>query len=94
LDPGSLWGEWDSLTDFTAVSPTLTVTGFPASMNDVDMGPGETVRMTMTIAAEIDDSFTIDVTQEEGGVEAGGIQYVRDLPRCIYLPVIMKDTTP
>jgi hypothetical protein len=48
----------------------------------------------MTIAAEIDDRFTIDIEEQADGDTVGGIQYVRELPRCIYLPIIMKLTQP
>jgi PKD repeat protein len=94
LDPGSLWGDWASLTNFVEVDSTLVPTAFPASMNDVQMAASETVRMTMTVGAEIDVAFTIDIEELIDDVSVGGIQYVRDMPRCVYLPVILKNLSP
>ncbi len=91
VEPGSLWGRWASLTNFNQVGTTLRPTAFPATMGGIPLGPSETARMTMTIAAEIDERFTIRVEESVGGVKVGGIEYVRDLPRCIYLPIILKN---
>jgi PKD repeat protein len=93
IDPGSLWGDCD-LTNFDTVGTTLIPTAFPATMGNCDMLAHETVRMTMTVAAEIDIDFAIDVEEKVNGASVGGIQYVRDLPRCIYLPIIVKDWSP
>jgi len=60
------------------------------------MAPGEVSRFVMTVTAEIGERFTLQVTELEtpGGSELGGTEYVRDLPRCVYLPVILKDSPP
>lgn len=94
VDPGSLWGDWASLSNFSTSGNTLIPTAFPATMVDVQMAANETARMTMTLAAEIDVRFTVTVEETKDGESVGGITYVRDLPRCVYLPVIMKETTP
>ena len=91
VEPGSLWGRWTSLTGFSPSGNTLLPTSFPATMVGVALGPYETARMTMTIAAEIDYDFTLEVTEYVSNTEVGGIEYVRDLPNCIYLPVILKN---
>ena len=90
IEPGSLWGRWTSLTNLNQIGTTLRPTAFPATMGGIDMAPNETARMTMTIAAEIDERFTVSIEEWVGSVEVGGIEYVRDLPRCVYLPIILK----
>jgi hypothetical protein len=94
VEPGSLWGRWTTLTNFNQIMHTLEPTALPATMGGIQMSPFETARMTMTIAAEIDERFTIDVTEYVSGTDAGGIQYVRNLPHCIYLPLISKNWSP
>ncbi len=91
VEPGSLWSRWTSLTNFSTGVDTLTATGLPATMSGISMMPGETARMTLTVAAEIDYDFTIEVAEIVTGTEVGGIDYVRDLPDCIYLPIILKN---
>jgi hypothetical protein len=91
IDPGDLWGGCTSLTNLNQVGTTLIPTAFPATMGDCALAASETVRMSMTIAAEIDVDFIIDVVQRIDDTDAGGIQYVRDLPNCLYLPVILKE---
>ena len=85
-----LWGRWSTLTGFQVVDNILLATGFPATMGGIELTPYETVGMTMTIVAEIDERFTIEVTEHAGGVEVGGIEYVRYLPNCVYLPLILR----
>jgi hypothetical protein len=94
IEPGDLWGDCTSLTHFNQVGSTLLPTAFPATMGDCDLGPSETVRMTVTIAAEIDKDFTLRVVEWVSGKEIGGIEYVRDLPNCLYLPLILKGAQP
>jgi PKD repeat protein len=94
VEPGALWNDWASLTHFDQVDTMLIPTAFPASMNDVQMAPHETARMTVTITAEIDERFTIRVKEKIGDDDAGGIEFVRDLPRCVYLPTILKQLLP
>jgi hypothetical protein len=94
VDPGSLWGDWTSLSNFNQSGNTLIPTAFPATMVDVQMAPNETARMSMTLAAEIDVRFTVEVEETWNDESVGGITYVRSLPRCVYLPIIMKETTP
>jgi hypothetical protein len=93
VDPGALWGRWSSLTSFTTTAGgQLQLSGgFPASINGINMTPKETAPMTLTIAARIDKSFTIDVSEYVNGNLVGGIQYVRIMPDCLYLPVIMRN---
>ena len=92
VEPGSLWSRWTTLTGFNQAGNTLIATALPATMGGITMTPGETARMTLTIAAEIDYDFTIEVTEYVTGTEVGGIDYVRDLPNCIYLPVILRNS--
>jgi hypothetical protein len=94
VDPGSLWGRWTSLTHFNPVGIGLIPTAFPATMTGIVMGPHETARMTLIIAAQIDEKFTISVKENIGGSDVGGIDYVRNLPRCVYLPIITKEWLP
>jgi hypothetical protein len=94
VDPGDLLGDWNTLTNFSQSGNMLIPTAFPASMNDVQMGPNEIARMGMTLAARIDVRFTVDVEEQVNGTSVGGIQYVRDLPNCVYLPIIMKAYAP
>jgi len=91
VEPGSLWTRWTTLTNFNQGINTLTATALPATMGGIQMAPGETARMTLTIAAEIDYDFAIQVTEYVTGTDVGGIDYVRDLPNCFYLPLILKD---
>lgn len=94
VEPGTLWGRWDTLTNFNQSGNTLLPTDFAAVMGGIEMAPHETARMTMTVAAEIDERFTISVVELIDNTEVGGIDYVRDLPRCVYLPVILKNLKP
>ena len=94
VEPGSLWMRWNTLTSFTVVNADHTLhlsPGFPAAMTGIQMAPFETARVTMTIGARIDQKFTIDVTEIVSGITAGGITYIRDLPACLYLPIVLKD---
>jgi PKD repeat protein len=91
LEPGSLSGRWTGLTNFDQTGPTLSPTGFPATMSGIPMTAGETARMTMTISAEVDDKFTVRVEERVDSTEVGGIEYVRDLPDCSYLPIITRE---
>jgi hypothetical protein len=94
VEPGSFWGRWTTLTNFNQSGNTLLPTGFPALMGGIDMTAHETVAMSMTITAEIDEKFSVTVREKSGGDVVGGIVYVRDLPDCVYLPVITKKTKP
>ena len=94
LDPGDLWGRWNALESFDQVGMTLEPTGFPARISDVLMMPGETVRMTMTIAAEVDEKFTIDIVEQVNEKIVGGIRYVRVLPDCALMPLISYTPPP
>jgi PKD repeat protein len=94
VEPGSLWGRWTTLINFNQSGNTLLPTGFPATMAGIDMAPQETATLSMTITADIDEKFAITVRERSGGEVVGGIVYVRDLPDCVYLPVITKETEP
>ena len=94
LDPGDLWGRWNVLENFDQVGMTLEPTGFPSRISDVLMMPGETVRVTMTIAAEVDQKFTIDIVEQVNGKIVGGIQYVRVLPDCALMLLISYTQPP
>ena len=94
VEPGTLWGRWGTLTNFNQSGKTLLPTSLPAVMGGIVMAPHETARMSMTVAAEIDERFTISVVELIDSTEVGGIDYVRALPRCVYLPVIMKNLRP
>jgi PKD repeat protein len=91
VEPGSLWDQWTSLTNFDKSGATLLPTGFPATVNGVDLAPHATVPWSMTISAEIDLKFSISISEMSGDKTVGGIVYLRDLPDCVYLPVIMKE---
>jgi hypothetical protein len=92
VEPGSLWMQWTSLEGFTTGANTLELTDFVAAMRGVSLAAHATSRMTMTVAAEIDQKFTIGVKElkSSDGTELGGIEYVRDIPSCLYLPLILK----
>jgi hypothetical protein len=96
LDPGNLWNRWAALSGFQKDVPNhlLLLTGLPAKLDDVTMGANETAHMTMTITAPIDRNFTVRITERIGATDVGGIDYVRRLPGCIYLPVIVKGFSP
>ena len=94
VEPGSLWGRWSSLTNFDQSGPTLLPTAFPATMGGISLAPYETAAMTMTIGAEIDEDFVISVKEYVNSQPIGGIDYVRKLPDCIYLPTILRDHLP
>jgi hypothetical protein len=94
VEPGSLWGRWTTLTNFNQLVNTLEPTAFPATMGGIQMAPYETARMTVTVAAEIDERFTIDIEERSGGKAVGGIEYMRNLPHCVYLPVVLKSWSP
>ena len=88
LNPGDLWGRWNALANFDQVGTMLIPTGFPAVISDVQMMPDETVRMTMTISAEGDEGFMLDVEERVNGKIVGGIRYVRVMPDCVFMPLI------
>jgi hypothetical protein len=90
--PGELRGRWSDLTNFREDSSTLILTAFPASMDGIPMGPYETARITMTINAEIDERFVVDIGEYVDNEMVGGIQYVRKLPYCAFLPLAISDT--
>ena len=94
LDPGEMQGRWNALENFDQDGLTLIPTGFPAEISDVQMMPGETVRMTMTISAQGDAGFTIDVEELVNGKIVGGIRYVRVLPDCALMPLISYTPPP
>jgi PKD repeat protein len=94
IEPGSLWGRWTGHPGFSESSPALLATALPASMDGIVLAPHETARLTMTVAAEIDERFTISVQEKAGTEVVGGIDYVRDLPICMYVPVIIKSWSP
>jgi hypothetical protein len=94
VEPGSLWDEWTSLTNFDESGNTLLPNGFPATVNGLELAPHATVPWSMTVTAEIDVMFSISISEKEGDSLVGGIVYVRDLPDCVYLPVIMRESKP
>jgi len=94
VDPGVLWGRWTSLTNFNQVGLTLIATAFPASINNVGMTPYELATLQMSMSAPGDIEFEISVTEWKDGHLVGGINYVRLLPTCTYLPIILKAYTP
>jgi hypothetical protein len=94
VHPGAFWGEWTSLTNFDQDGQTLIPSDFPATMAGLPIGPHASVRMSMTIIAEIDAQFSIGVDEYVGDTLVGGIVYVRQLPVCLYLPELFNDFTP
>jgi hypothetical protein len=94
IDPGDLWGRWNILTNFNQVGMTLIPSALPAMMGGIDMGPYETVRITMTISARIDEDFEISVEEQVNDKLVGGLTYVRDLLGCLYMPVTMRGFSP
>jgi hypothetical protein len=91
IELGSLWGGWASLTNFSQVGQTLQPTAFPATIGGIVMAAHETAPMSMTITAEIDQGFTVTVEERAGSTTIGGIDYVRKIPVCSYLPLVMKN---
>jgi hypothetical protein len=44
----------------------------------------------MTIEAEIDVRFVLHVSEQVDQEVVGGIQYMRDLPDCVFLPLVIR----
>jgi PKD repeat protein len=92
LDPGVLWGRWTGLEHLTPAGSTLELDGgLPAAMRGLLLDPSMVARVAMTITAPIDQHFAVNITQIISDTEVGGIQYLRDIPICLYLPVITKN---
>ncbi|MGD9317501.1 MAG: hypothetical protein PVG56_11740 [Anaerolineae bacterium] len=91
VEPGTLWGRWSSLTSFDQADHTLLPSGFPASMNGITMEPYETAHMTLTLTAEIDVRFILQISELVDGEPVGGVDYLRELPHCIYTPIILRN---
>jgi hypothetical protein len=91
VEPGALWGRWFSLTGFDQVGQTLIPSAFPASMGGITMDPYETAHVTLTLTAEIDVRFSLQVSELVDGTLIGGVEYVRVLPYCIYNPAIKRN---
>jgi PKD repeat protein len=94
VEPGSLGGRWTSLVNFDQSGGTLLPTAFPATMGGISMAASETAHMSMTVTAEIDEKFSIRVEEKVDGEEVGGIEYVRQMPDCVYVPVITRRAAP
>jgi hypothetical protein len=95
VEPGGLWNRWATLVNLAPDEPTLDLTGFPAAMRGITLSPYETVPMTVTITAEIDERFTLYVNEQRlDGEVVGGVAYLRVLPQCVSLPVILRQYTP
>jgi hypothetical protein len=92
--PGELAGRWSFLTNLSQAGSTLILTAFPASIGGIPMSPGETARITVTIEAEIDERFVLHLSEQVDQEVVGGIQYVRELPDCVFLPLVMKGVSP
>jgi hypothetical protein len=73
---------------------TLTLTGFTAEIGGVEMSPFETVRVTVTFSAEIDEKFMVGVVEKVNDALVGGITYIRELPNCVYLPMLQRNYLP
>jgi hypothetical protein len=91
VEPGMLWGRWSTVPGFEEADHTLIPTGFPASMEGIFMEPYETATMTLTLTAEIDVRFILQVSELVDGELVGGVDYVRELPHCVYTPVILRN---
>ena len=48
----------------------------------------------MTIAAEVDQKFTINIVEQVNEKIVGGIRYVRVLPDCALMPLISYTPPP
>ena len=94
LEVGGLWGRWSSLSNFNEVGGKLVATGLPASIIGLELGPHEVAGMTLTVVAEIDELFTIDITEMVGETTVGGVQFVREMVRCILLPELFTGHAP
>jgi hypothetical protein len=91
VEPGTLWGRWSSLTSFDQADHTLLPNGFPASMNGITMEPFETAHMTLTLTAEIDVRFILQVSELVDSEPVGGVDYLRELPHCVYAPITLRN---
>jgi hypothetical protein len=91
VEPGGLFGRWTSLVNFDEVGTTLVPAAFPASMEGITMAPYETEGITLTITAEIDERFSLSVSEQVNDILVGGILYLREMPNCIFLPSVMKN---
>jgi hypothetical protein len=89
VDPGAL--TWSSLNNLAVVGPDLIATGFPAKIVGIDMDPYETVRISVTITAPLDERFVLHVSEWVDGEPVGGVDYVRMLPHCTFSPIILKN---
>lgn len=95
VEPGALWGRWSTLTRFNQVGNTLLPIGFPATMGGISMTPYETVRISVTIKAPLDERFALHVSEQVDDELVGGIDYLRMLPHCTFTPIILKNySTP
>jgi hypothetical protein len=52
------------------------------------------VQVTVSITTEIGMEFTIEIRENVNGELVGGIHYLRDLPECLYLPMIERRDPP
>jgi hypothetical protein len=96
VDPGTAWGRWTTLTGFNQLASTLEVTSFPATMGAIDMTASEMIAMSVQVVAEIDEKFTITIEEQvhSTGESVGGLELVRDLPSCLWLPIVPRDSSP
>jgi hypothetical protein len=96
VEPGIPVADCSTLTNFYQVGSQLIPQAFPAILGGCEMAPGEVSTFVMSVTAEIDERFTLQITELEtaSGTDLGGIEYVRDLPRCLYLPIMLKRSPP
>jgi hypothetical protein len=94
LSPGDLWGNWEALTNFEQLGMDLVVTGFPASIQGIALIPYQRTPVTITMTAEVGIRFTLRVSEAVESQVVGGVTYVREVPHCVYLPLVMRSSPP
>ena len=94
VEPGGLWGRWSTLENFDPSGMALIPFDFPARIGGVQMAPFESVQVTVAVTTEIGIEFTIEVRENINGELIGGIHFLRDLPECIFLPLVERFEDP
>jgi hypothetical protein len=94
LNPGDLWGNWEALSNFDQLGMDLVVTDFPASIQGITLIPYQRSPITITMTADVGVRFTLRVSEAVESQIVGGVTYVREVPHCVYLPLIMRSSPP
>jgi hypothetical protein len=94
VDPGELWDTWILLENFQILGMELSATGFPAVIQGIPLDPYQSIPVTITMTAEMGIRFALRITEQVESQVIGGVTYVREVPYCVYLPLILKAYPP